>query len=74
MTYIAWNTLFSDLRAYFGSLEEAQSWTTARGGPNRITSLKGEEWISGAYPNRMPQWFGPYKVDELPHESNRPGD
>ncbi len=84
MKFAAWNSCreaykWLTFRA-FDTLEEAQAYRTPLGGPNRITSSDGREWITGqqagfdGQPVGGPQWYGPFLVAELDPEDNRPAD
>ena len=68
MKYRTWNDmkgLETLARAEFTSIEEAKEFRTDAGGPNRIISDSGEEWMRGAAADCAPTWVGPYPAGFL---------
>lgn len=68
MKYRTWNDvngLENLARAEFDSLDEAKDFRTEAGGPNRIISDDGEEWVRCGHADSAPYWVGPYSAGYL---------
>lgn len=63
--FVCWNSCWDLKPVVFYRLSEAQAYTTPVGGPNRITSFDGREWVSGAVAGQAPWWWGFYLVKDV---------